>query len=268
MKIEDRIMPLNDVHNFRDVGGLVIEDGRCTKKHIYYRSDSLHTFSKNDIDKLKRLNIKSIIDLRTPNERAGKITAAFNSMDVKIINIPIYPLPNKKDPSMLQRLYDVVRGRYRNLDFEGFMHDVYIRMATDHGQEINKIFTHLADERNMPVLIHCTAGKDRTGWVSYLLHSIARVPKDFIYEDYLLTNRFSLDEAVMKKHKKMLAIFMLGKFDANTFRPMQEARIDYLKSAEDALYKNYNTVDEYLTKHCNVPHAVLENIRKILLKTR
>src|SRR5690606_33103037 len=183
MESESSTIQFEKLHNFRDIGGFLTEDGKLMKRGLYFRSDSLHSFSINDINKIQGFQIKSIIDLRTPNERAKKLCVELNAMAVQVINIPIYPLPNKRDPNLIERLFDLLKGEYKILNFETFMFDNYRRMAIEHHQEINRILTFLSEKENLPAIIHCTAGKDRTGWISYLLQSIARVPIKDIYED-------------------------------------------------------------------------------------
>jgi len=266
MESESRTVQFENVHNFRDIGGFLTEDGKLMKRGLYFRSDSLHSFSINDINKIQGFQIKSIIDLRTPNERAKKLCVELDRMAVRVINIPIYPLPDKRDPDLIERLFDLLKGEYKGLNSETFMLDNYRRMAMEHDQEINRILTFLSEKHNLPAIIHCTAGKDRTGWLSYLLQSIARVPKKDIYEDYLFTNQYTLDDEVIKRHQKMFARLKFGNFDLNQFKPMQEARLEYLKSAEDAIFGKYETIEKYLAEFCMIPDQIIENIRNILIE--
>jgi protein-tyrosine phosphatase len=266
MESESRTIQFENVHNFRDIGGFLTEDGKLMKRGLYFRSDSLHSFSKNDISKIQGFQIKSIIDLRTPNERSKKLCVELERLAIQVINIPIYPLPDKRDPNMIQQMFDLLNGKYKRLNIETFMFDIYRRMAMEHGQEINRIFTFLSEKHNLPAIIHCTAGKDRTGWLSYLLQSVARVPVKEIYEDYLFSNNYTFDNEVIKKHQKMFAWLQFCNFDPNKFKPLQEARLEYLKAAEDSIFGKYETIEKYLVGYCMIPDRIMENIKNILLE--
>lgn len=82
MKSESRTLQLDTVHNFRDIGGFLTDEGKFMKRGLYFRSDSLHSFSINDINKIQDFKIKSIIDLRTPNERNKKLCVELDQMGV------------------------------------------------------------------------------------------------------------------------------------------------------------------------------------------
>ena len=138
-------------------------------------------------------------------------------------------------------------------------------MAMEHGLEINRILTFLSEKHNLPAIIHCTAGKDRTGWLSFLLQSVAGVPIKDIYEDYLFSNYYMLNNEVIKRHQKMFAWLKFCNFDPNKFKPMQEARLEYLKAAADAIFGKYETIEKYLTGFCMIPDKIMANIRNILL---
>lgn len=132
MKSESRTLQLDTVHNFRDIGGFLTDEGKFMKRGLYFRSDSLHSFSINDINKIQDFKIKSIIDLRTPNERNKKLCVELDQMGVQVLNIPIYPLPDKRDPGIVERLIDLFKGKYKKLNVETFMIDIYRRMALEH----------------------------------------------------------------------------------------------------------------------------------------
>jgi protein-tyrosine phosphatase len=265
MESESRIVQLENVHNFRDIGGFLTEDGKLMKRGLYFRSDSLHSFSKNDVRKVQTFQIKSIIDLRTPKERANKLCDEFERSDIRVINIPIYPLPDKKEPEFIEQLFYMLKGKHKRINLEDFMFGNYQRMAMEHGLEINRILTFLSEMQNLPAIIHCNAGKDRTGWLSFLLQSIARVSINDIYEDYLFSNSYMFDAAVIKRYQKMFALLKIFNLDLNKFMPMQEARLEYLKAATDAIFSKYESVEKYLTEFCMIPENIISNIRNILL---
>lgn len=139
-------------------------------------------------------------------------------------------------------------------------------MAMEHGSEINRILTFLSEKKNLPAVIHCAAGKDRTGWVSFLLQSIAGVPIKDIYEDYLFSNLFMFNNPVMQGQGKKFALLKIFNFDPNKFKPMQEARLEYLKAAADVILSKYESVEKYLIDFCMISDNTITNIRNILFE--
>lgn len=257
----DRITGFDGVYNFRDIGGLPARDNRFMKKGLLFRSDSLHVLSTRDMEKIETLKIKTIIDLRTPNERKRKL---FKGHNITSESIPIYVEPFKADSSSFKRLIDIVSGKYRKFDLVRFMMDCYLRIALDHCAEINKVMTLISERQNLPAVIHCTGGKDRTGWFSVLIQSIAGAPMDLIYEDYLLSNEFMFKD--FERQQRMIKWFTFFQYDLKKARPMLEAREGYLQNALNAVYSRNSTIEEYLEKTCAVPEQVLNRLRSFLLE--
>lgn len=74
------------------------------------------------------------------------------------------------------------------------------------------------------------------------------------------------DQEVIKRNQKMFAMIDLFNFDPNKFKPMNEARLEYLKAAEDSVLIKYETIEKYLTEYCMIPDKVTKNIKNIVLE--
>ena len=74
------------------------------------------------------------------------------------------------------------------------------------------------------------------------------------------------DQEVIKRNQKMFAMINLFNFDLNKFKPMNEARLEYLKAAENAVFVKYETIEKYLTEYCMIPDKVIKNIKNIVLE--
>jgi protein-tyrosine phosphatase len=167
--------------NFRDLGGYPGKDGRAVRWRQIFRSNHLGHLTEGDIDVLRGLGLKSAFDLRGAEERAAAV-CAFEAIAVH--SLPIEPtvvaelraLLDAGSPLSSTEAADAMRNSYRS----------YVRQNTP---RFRALFTHLLED-HVPLVIHCTAGKDRTGFASALILHALGVPDDLIAQDYLLTNRY------------------------------------------------------------------------------
>jgi protein-tyrosine phosphatase len=167
--------------NFRDLGGYPGKDGRHLRWGRLFRSNHLGHLTEADIAIVRGLGVKCAFDFRGTQERAAAICALD---EIIVHSLPIEPtvvaalrarLAANAALSPTDGL-DVMRESYRN----------YVRQNT---ANFRTLFTHLLEDKG-PLVIHCTAGKDRTGLACALVLHALGVPHDVIAEDYLLTNRF------------------------------------------------------------------------------
>jgi protein-tyrosine phosphatase len=167
--------------NFRDLGGYPAKDGRTLRWRQIFRSNHLGHLTAADIAVLRGLGLKSAFDFRGAEERAA---AVCGLEEIAVHSLPIEPtvvaelrgrLATGRTLSSAAAL-EVMRDSYRG----------YVRHST---QKFRALFAHLLEDR-APLVIHCTAGKDRTGFACALILHALGVPHDLIAEDYLLTNRF------------------------------------------------------------------------------
>ena len=161
--------------NFRDIGGYLNQDGRRVKKGLYFRAGRQDRMTNKDLAQLSDLNISTQIDLRKKEEVLDQGRGPLEDMGAKYINISVIPEGGSEKLNKLVGDTGISGKRY--LGYLEFGPTSWIRL-----------FGILADEENLPVLLHCTAGKDRTGVSTAFLLSVLGVSRDIIEADYLLTN--------------------------------------------------------------------------------
>src|ERR1700688_1724391 len=167
--------------NFRDLGGYPGKDGRSVRWRQIFRSNHLGHVTAPDIEVLRGLGLKSAFDFRGTEERVG---ALCGIEEITVHSLPIEPtgvatLRARAATGVALSpadAVDVMRDSYRN----------YVRYNTPC---FRALFSHLLEDR-APLVVHCTAGKDRTGFACALILHALGVPDEVISEDYLLTNRF------------------------------------------------------------------------------
>jgi protein-tyrosine phosphatase len=175
-----RHLELQGASNFRDLGGYLSRDGRSVRWRRIFRSNHLGHLTAADIEIVRRLGVRSAFDFRGNEERGA---AVCGIAEILVHSLPIEPtvvaaLRAELAAGTLSASVarDIMRESYRN----------YVRHNT---HSFRTLFNHLLED-HAPLVIHCTAGKDRTGFASALILHALEVPDEVIAEDYLLTNRF------------------------------------------------------------------------------
>jgi protein-tyrosine phosphatase len=176
-----RHLNLSGASNFRDLGGYATSDGRTVRWRQIFRSNHLGHLTDDDASILRELGVRSAFDFRGAEER----TAALCGIpEISVHSLPVEPtvvaalraIAATGTPLSTDHAIDVMRDSYRS----------YVQKNTQH---FRTLFAHLLEDR-APLVIHCTAGKDRTGFACALILHTLGVSEEVISEDYLLTNRF------------------------------------------------------------------------------
>jgi len=177
----DRHFNLTGASNFRDLGGYAGKDGRTVRWRRIFRSNHLGHLTEADIAVLRGLGLKSAFDFRGAEERSAALCAMS---EITVHSLPV-------EPTVVAAL----RARLANgralspSDGIEVMRESYVGYVRQNTQRYRSLFAHLLED-SAPLVIHCTAGKDRTGFACALILHALGVPEDVISEDYLLTNRF------------------------------------------------------------------------------
>src|ERR1700675_3041964 len=167
--------------NFRDLGGYPARNGQIVRWRQIFRSNHLGHLTDDDIAVVRGLGVRSAFDFRGAEERQAAL-CLMN--DVTVHSLPVEPtvvaavgaIAASGTQLSTQHAVEVMRDSYRN----------YVQQNTP---RFRALFAHLLEDR-APLVIHCTAGKDRTGFACALILHALGVADDVIADDYLLTNRF------------------------------------------------------------------------------
>ncbi|WP_091646289.1 tyrosine-protein phosphatase [Micromonospora pallida] len=164
--------------NFRDVGGYPGHDGRTVRWGRLYRSDSLHRVDETDRAAFAALGVRTVIDLRRPSEvaRDGRVPA-YDGLAYRNIH------PEHR--SWAEQMYDP------ETSLAHFLVERYVELATTGAAGLGEAVGLIADADNAPAVVHCVAGKDRTGIVCALTLSVLGVSDADIAADYALSSESS-----------------------------------------------------------------------------
>jgi len=239
---------MNAIHNFRDFGGYQTRNGMQIKKGLLYRSGDLSKATDADLNEISALGIKTICDLRSERERLVEPDRVPDGDVVTFFNIPMRPIVDYHARS-LRRLFSLMFGKERRMDYIGESYKAYREYATGYLPQLKSLFKHISNPDNLPLLVHCSAGKDRTGVVSSLIQQVMGVSQEIVLADYLKTNELlgGYVEEIVERLRK-LAYFGVP---WRMYMPLFDARADYLNAAYAQVKEEFGALDEWLKKGLN-----------------
>ena len=248
----ERMLPLKSIANIRDMGGYRTVNDQLVRWGLVYRSGDLSRLSQRDSEYLQRLGIRLICDLRNTQEvesRPDNIPVGVN-----YLRCPVYEdeFPRLVMPVMLF-------NRHKLGETLGSGYTEWLEIgATAYGQ----LFKAMTDRKNLPILFHCSAGKDRAGIAAAIMLSLLGIPDETIIADYSLTN-LAFDHLLTNfKEENQLDRLRIPVDDA---RIMFAANPEWIRSTLDYLRINFKGAEGYLQNRLNLSASKIEIIRKNLL---
>jgi protein-tyrosine phosphatase len=247
---------IRTIGNFRDVGGCAARGGRRVRTGVLFRSGHLGAASDEDLARLGRLGIRTVIDFRGPRDEAGD-GARRLPPGARLVRLPI------GDPAAGGEIRDLLgrsdaAGLERILGGGGaerMMCEAAAGLVTGRCAEFGALLRGLAAEHRLPALMHCSAGKDRTGWAASLVLLVLGASEDDVIEHYLLSNRHRREE-----NERLLASARDG-LDPEWIRPFLEVRVEYARAALDAVARRFGSFEAYVETGLGVDGATVERLR-------
>jgi len=246
---------LKSVLNFRDIGGVASGDVTAIRNGIVFRSANIDRISRSDIRKLHKLGIKTIIDLRAPSERRKHFTTIGN-IDKIFLTLDFEKKTREK-----------LRPYFFKKNSENIISDISnslnLEILDACQPVIKQIFDILLSASRCPILIHCQAGKDRTGIICALLQLALKADKASIIDDYLKSN-----EALIPYFRRMLMIrriLSFGFFPSDTVLFAITLRQRNIDSVLDRINNHYGGIEGYLNSS-GVSDAQLSILRERLTR--
>jgi len=227
------------IENFRDFGGYGAGGGQGLRTGRLYRSGHHALATDADLERLRALGVVAIVDLRSPNEREREPSRRYPGFAGAVIDNAIAPTTDwmaelAESPLTAEALVADTLRHYRINVFEPRLVDLFGR------------FLRTVGEADGAVVVHCAAGKDRTGLACAFLHHIAGVHHDDMIADYLLTN----DERRIERKMENARAFvdrLLGRRPSDAaLRAWVQVYPEFLDAAFDEIRSRCGSVDGYL----------------------
>jgi len=229
-----RHYPFKSIYNFRDFGRYLTQDGRNIAPLKLFRSAHLHNATDKDLVEVEKLNINLIVDLRYQPERDRQ--------------------PNRWPETQTPEIFEFANGRGKTepkiAPHEAFMQND-LSVAEDARNYMTRSYTARPDDpgfRNIfsqtlkhmaqtgdPILIHCAAGKDRTGTLAAIILGALGVDQKTILDDFMLTMDVVDIDSMLEPASKFMEERFGRPYDPESLRPMFGVEPGYLISALDAI---------------------------------
>lgn len=230
-----RIIPVDGAFNVRDLGGYKTKDGKTVRYGLVYRSGALNELTPKGLAEFENRKLKTIVDFRAENERRSEPT---------------------KQPATVEEIcmLDIDAGNVITLsqinDDTGpqAMKDINAYLADEARPQYMEFFNILADKGKAPVLFHCSAGKDRTGFAAAMFLSALGVDRETIYRDYLISADLVADKyrPIVEKEPHLASLMTV--------------RREYLETAFEIIDSKYGGVENYLKNELNVDLDLMKRL--------
>lgn len=244
-----RQIDIKGAYNLRDLGGLSTQNGKTIKRGKIFRAGQITRIPDTEFDKLAALNIQTICDFRTTKEQTASPDRWHNLEQINRCSLPVGE--GRMDTPWQEKVK-------MGLGKESYLYKANRSYVETNFGQFKSFFKLLLDERNYPLLFHCTAGKDRTGFAAAILLHILGVDKETILEDYLLTNEFV--------EWFRIKMSVNPAFDFEAMRPILIADLDYIQGVYDAIAEHYGTMNAFLEQALEIGDKEIQQLKTILLE--
>lgn len=258
-KARNRRLRFSGAKNFRDLGGYKTMDGKTVRWGSLYRSDALNKLTDTDLKHLSTLNLHQIIDLRSTYERQLYPDRLPTELASLVVEIPILDRGSEMFKGSRQEVGKILK----TLEVTSFMSSAYMEYASRFTSEMQKLLQVLLSSSGAPILFHCTAGKDRTGFAAALVLRILGVPQNVVMDDYLLSNQY-----FHSGHRWNLALLRIlrGKQFANVINDFMLVRATDLSTAFDTIDRDFGSFENYVCDGLGISPANVEHLKLLYLE--
>ncbi|MDR3338508.1 MAG: tyrosine-protein phosphatase [Candidatus Symbiothrix sp.] len=252
----ERIVPMQFLYNFRDLGGYYNDKARQTQWGKLYRSSSLSPAGLHDIRKLDNLEIRTIIDFRTEKESSDspcKYTKA------KIVNLPL------RCKTQTLFLHKILSKEMRTGDVIVALQDATASLLVDNPDYFSEMFDILLDAENYPIVVNCATGKDRSGIAAALILAALDVDWEDIIRDFLLSNNLINYNLVDPFMSANMELYNEDPDVQETMTTMLRVHKTTISWAFEIVKKKYGSIDNYLEQELKLTHKKREKLKEIML---
>ena len=247
--------------NFRDFGGYLTASGKSVKWGYLFRSGQLSNLTESDVSLLDSLKLDLICDFRREEEQSSAPNRLPETSSLRVLSVPIIPGSNAEFFDQLGGSSDTGTAPDSHLNAPQAMYDFMVEINRDFalGQSdaYSKMFAEILQISDARFLVHCAAGKDRTGFAAAVFLMALGVSREVVMQDYLMTARYFLPDLEMQRIKQKYE----RELPDHAILPMLEVHEEYLSAALAAIDSRYPSFEIYLEEELSVGSAELAELR-------
>ncbi len=232
---QQRTLPIQGAYNVRDLGGYKTDAGKTVKWGKVIRSGDLDKLTDADLAYFEQIQIRTYIDFRD--------SAEISSAPDKIPSSLLYSYNLSVSAGSMIDLFNFSSDNTGKI-----MEEVNKFFVTEAQTSFKDFFHILMNEENAPLLFHCSAGKDRTGYAAAMFLSALGVERQTIVQDYLLSA-----ECLKDKYAPIIHIYP-------QLEPLMTVKKEYIEAAFDTIDTEYGGVETYLTNNLEVDLEKMKTI--------
>ena len=259
LRIAERVMTMDSLVNFRDLGGYLTADGRRTKWGKLLRSAAHDTITDRDVAYLQKLGIKTVVDYRSTYEEAER-------PDREIAGVQYLHTRPLEDPGATNILDTQIKMDSAD-DAITMLSQANRTLANS--KHANSVYRQLMqtalDPAQVPMVQHCTAGKDRVGVGSATLLLALGVPRETIISDYLLSNDNQISASKLKG--AVAGDKEVTEEQLKLFQALAMVQADYLQAFFDEIDKLFGGTEGYLKNGLGLTDEQLAQFQALYLET-
>lgn len=257
--MNEHVVLVEGVWNFRDAGGYKTVDGRTIKKGKILRSGELSQLTDEGMKIIEQLGVKYIFDYRTLQEYESAPDRKVAGIKHRLV--PALKIDPGKNDAFLIHEHIKEKGTLKHFKGENnpLLHHYQNESFYINNEAYHALMTFLRSEEDAPFIQHCTAGKDRTGFGIALVLLTLGVDKETVMEDYLLTNVCRKD--FTEKKLKEEGADLLDEESIEVLRSMMEVRRDYLEATLKGIEDRFGDFRTYIFEEYNITDEMLKHIK-------
>lgn len=237
--LAERVLPLEGVHNFRDYGGYAVEGGGRLRDGLLWRSAHHEAATDADLATLDALGLETVIDLRGDDEREMHPCRRSNNFSARVLFAGGVTAGLAPHLQAAGGAIDVESARARMIDtYAGIPYRPAL-VAT------LRLYLTALSEYDAPSLVHCVAGKDRTGFAVAVVHRLLGVHEDDLMQDYLLTNTAGKIEERIAQGAAHIRQRYGGEIKDDAVRALMSVNPAYLDAALASVRRDHGDIPTY-----------------------
>ena len=247
------------VRNFRDLGGYQTASGESIRRGLLYRSANLYNLTDKDLQRLDRLSLRRVIDFRADIEKAHEPDRLPVGSQIQVMAIPI--LDSSTDVALTLE-EQIKAGKVDGIHPSELLIEANVQLATRFTPQYQQFIHEVLEANGQPILFHCTAGKDRTGFAAAILLRILDVPQETVIFDYLLSNKYYFQPL---RRNLILIALTKGQKIASVVGGFLEVKTAYLETAFNMIDQQYGSFDEYVRQGLDLTREQIEHLQRLYL---